>query len=83
LFDNELEYSEFWAGGKSDPYFHLFKAHGQVLDTSTRAVLAEEYTSPDKSYMGNTELKSLLAKSDIVMNCLDPKWSEVEVELDR
>jgi hypothetical protein len=71
-----------FAGGKSDPFFEVRKAHGAVMD-ETGSVLHETYSSPDQNYMGTKEEKSLVSKSNIVKNCLDPEWSEVEIELHR
>jgi hypothetical protein len=70
------------AGGKSDPYFEVRKAHGAVMDEKGN-VLLDAYSSPGDGYMGTKEPKSLIARSNIVKNCLDPEWFEVEIELGR
>jgi hypothetical protein len=69
-------------GGKSDPFFEVRKAHGEVTDDKGK-VLLDAYSAPGADYMGTKEPKSLIAQSNIVKNCLDPEWFEVEIELGR
>ncbi len=68
-------------GGKSDPFFEVRKAHGAV--TGQGKVLLDAYAAPGDTYMGTKDPRSLLAQSNIVKNCLDPEWLEVEIELGR
>jgi hypothetical protein len=58
------------------------KAHGAVTDDKGK-VLLEAYSPPGDSYMGTKEQKSLIVKSNVIKNCLDPEWFEVEVDLGR
>ncbi len=57
------------------------KAHGDVKDDQGRGL--SEYKQPGDAYMGTNEEKSLLVRSNIVYNCLNPVWQEVEVDLGR
>ena len=69
------------AGGKSDPFFEVRKAHGDVKDDQGTVLFA--YRQPGESYMGSMDEKTLLVRSNIVRNCLNPTWQEVEVDLGR
>jgi hypothetical protein len=71
-----------WAGGKADPFFEIRKAHGAITDENGK-VLLESYSAPNEAYMGTKEPKSIIARSNIVRNCLNPVWFEVEIELGR
>jgi hypothetical protein len=57
------------------------KAHGDVKDDQGTVLFA--YSQPGDNYMGSREDKSLLVRSNIVRNCLNPTWQEVEVDLGR
>jgi hypothetical protein len=58
------------------------KAHGEVKDVKGK-VLIKAHSPPDEGYQGTKSKDSLLVKSNVVENCLDPVWFEVEVELSR
>ena len=57
------------------------KAHGAVKDENGK-ILQKAYSAPGKKYMGTKVKESCISISNVVKNCLDPEWSEVEIDLD-
>jgi hypothetical protein len=78
------------SGGKSDPYFEIRKGHGTVWVKEGTKFLQKPYTAPVAGkYSGTINSKSgkgdisLVARSNIIKNCLDPDWITVKFPLDR
>jgi hypothetical protein len=78
------------AGGKSDPYFEVRKAHGVVWLKEGRTYKEFPYESPKAGeYAGTINSRSgqgdisLVARSNIIRNCLDPDWLTVKIPLSR
>ena len=78
------------AGGKSDPYFEVRKAHGTVWSKEGGTFAQVPYKPPVPGvYFGTINSKSgkgdisLVARSNIIRNCLDPDWLTVKIPISR
>jgi hypothetical protein len=78
------------AGGKSDPYFEVRKAHGTVWSKEGGTFAQVPYKPPVPGvYFGTINSKSgkgdisLVARSNIIRNSLDPDWLTVKIPLSR
>ena len=80
----------FSSGGKSDPYFEIRKGHGTVWVKEGTIFVQKPYSAPlPGTYNGTINSKSgtgdisLVARSNIIKNSLDPDWVTVKIPLDR
>ena len=80
----------FSSGGKSDPYFEIRKGHGTVWVKEGTSFVQKPYSAPlPGTYNGTINSKSgtgdisLVARSNIIKNSLDPDWVTVKIPLDR
>jgi hypothetical protein len=80
------------SGGKSDPYFEIRKGHGTVWVKEGRKFVQKPYAESEPvpgKYSGTVYSQSgkgdisLVARSDIIKNSLDPDWITVKIPLDR
>jgi hypothetical protein len=76
------------AGGKSNPYYEIRKAYGMVWVKNVKSFSKRPFESPvPGSYNGTINSESgygdisVLARSNILKNDLDPRWSTVQIPL--